>query len=168
MLVEDPAVAVAEEVELQALQLQAGRLWDIADDDRAEVGLTRLGTDGGELRAGDLDLVVSARKLVGEGFDRGSHLVSLAKRAGARPDAGPGHASPRRDGAEPSQPNRRSLRGAGPLRPGFARDLGPRRDRGRNPALILFHRPDGSEALMRRFSMSAPAQVVGARDPGPA
>src|SRR5262249_11171675 len=110
MLVEDPAVAVAGEVELQALQLQAGRLRDIADDDRAEVGLTRLGTDGGELRAGDLDLVVSARELVGEGFDRGSHLDSLAKCApvlGQMLDRDP-H---RRVGTGPSQPNRRTLRG---------------------------------------------------------
>src|SRR5262249_56226021 len=116
MLIEDPAVAVAGEVELQALQLQAGRLRDIADDDRAEVGLTRLGTDGGELRAGDLDLVVSARELVGEGFDRVSHLDSLAKCApglGLILDRDP----PRRLASDPNPPNRRSPRLVPPTPP---------------------------------------------------
>ena len=79
MLVEDPAIAVAEEVELQTLQLEAGGVGDIVDEDSAEIGLSRLGTDGREFRAGDLDLIVSARELVGKGFHQGRHVDSSAR-----------------------------------------------------------------------------------------
>src|SRR5690242_21698546 len=82
MLVEDPAIAKLEEVELQALQLQASRVGDILDDDRAEIGLAGLRADGRELRVGDLDLVVAARELVGEGFHQGGHVDSSGKLAG--------------------------------------------------------------------------------------
>ena len=76
MLVIDPAVAVADEIELQALQLEAGRVGDVLDDDRPEIGLARLGADGREFRVGDLDLVVAARELVGERFHQGGHVDS--------------------------------------------------------------------------------------------
>src|SRR5262249_15703190 len=74
MLVENASVAVAEQVQLQTLQLET-MLWrDVVDDDRAEIGLTRLGTDRREFRAGDLDLIIPIRELVGEGVHRERHV----------------------------------------------------------------------------------------------
>src|SRR6516165_10305227 len=59
-LVERPLRAVALEVELERLQLDAGRRGGVGEGDGAEVGLAGLGAEAGELGADDLDGVVAA------------------------------------------------------------------------------------------------------------
>src|SRR5678815_5800337 len=59
-LVERTFVAVAPQVELQALQLHAQLAWYVIDRDRCEVGLTRDRTQAGELGALELDVVLAA------------------------------------------------------------------------------------------------------------
>jgi len=55
MLIEDPPIAKREKVKLEALELQTSRRWNVADHDRAKVGLTSLWADRRELRTRDLD-----------------------------------------------------------------------------------------------------------------
>ena len=62
VLVKDAAITIAEEIKLQALQLQTRCRRYVGDHDRAEIGLPGLGADRGELRTGDLDLVLSIRE----------------------------------------------------------------------------------------------------------
>src|SRR4051812_19480113 len=81
VFVEDPPVAIVEQVELQALELDASRRRDVGDHDGPEVGLAGLGTDRRELRAGDLDLVLAVGELVREGFQRADHRASSSIRS---------------------------------------------------------------------------------------
>jgi len=53
MLVEDADLAVLEQIQLEALELNDFFLGRIADDDAAEVGQPRHGTERGELRLRD-------------------------------------------------------------------------------------------------------------------
>src|SRR5690606_3643052 len=76
-LVEDALVAVALQVELQRLELDAGSGRGVGDEDLAEVGLSGLGTHRGELRTADLDLVVAFGTGVREGLDRRGHAFNI-------------------------------------------------------------------------------------------
>ena len=53
-------LAVAPQVQLQALQLDDLRAWGVADGERREVGLAGHWTDARELGADALDLVIAA------------------------------------------------------------------------------------------------------------
>ena len=68
VLVEDAFVAKRLQVQFQALEFHAEFVRDVAERQRSEVGLSRLRAHRRELRAEDLDLVVTAGKCVGEGF----------------------------------------------------------------------------------------------------
>ena len=65
-LVEDAFVAELEEIVIQCLQLDAGRVWHLPDMDRAEIGQPGLGTHRRELRAVDGDLEGAAGSGIGK------------------------------------------------------------------------------------------------------
>src|SRR5205807_5356738 len=92
VLVEGALVPVAPQVELQRLELDDGRAWDIGDGDGGEVGLTRHGTHAGELRGLAAHLVVPPRVGVGHRHElpggAGGHRATVPpdhRRAGAWP-----------------------------------------------------------------------------------
>src|SRR5439155_17032442 len=60
-------VAVAPQVQLQALQLDAGLIGNVDDADGGEVGLPRHRAHAGEFRAFEADFVVSSRAGIREG-----------------------------------------------------------------------------------------------------
>ncbi len=68
VLVENPLVAVALQIEFEGLQLHAQLRWCVGEGDGAEIRLARLGTEARELRTDDLDGVIAAGVLVGKGF----------------------------------------------------------------------------------------------------
>jgi hypothetical protein len=72
-LVEDPAVAVLQEVVLERFQFDARLIGHVGDADLAKVRQTRLGTHGGELRTADLDLVVAFGARIGKRLERDGH-----------------------------------------------------------------------------------------------
>ena len=86
-LVEDPLVAEPQQVVLQRLQLEAGRVGHVADADRAEVGQPGLRTHRRELRADDRDLVVPLGPRVGERLERRRRRHAPMLASGARQEA---------------------------------------------------------------------------------
>jgi hypothetical protein len=78
MLVEYPSVPVGKNVKFQGLQLDDLLIGDIPDVNGPEIGLGRFGTDCGEFRALDIDLVFPTRILIGKSFQFRRHdLPSL-------------------------------------------------------------------------------------------
>src|SRR5437868_8613973 len=73
VLLKDAEVAIGEEVFLQGLQFEALPIGHVADGERAEIWQASLGTDGGEFRDIDHDLV--SGKLIWPGLDRGKVRV---------------------------------------------------------------------------------------------
>ena len=81
ILMEIAVVAEAEQVELQALALDHALARDIVDNDMAEVGLARLGTQRGELGAIERHHIVVLGVLVLEGLKHIGTVVKLIGRA---------------------------------------------------------------------------------------
>src|SRR5882762_1273665 len=90
VLLEDAEVAVALQVLLHGLQFEAQFLGHVADRDHAKVGQPGLGTDRGEFRIIDDNLV--AGKLVGPGFDLGKFGVETGLGVVSRVTGRLGHA----------------------------------------------------------------------------
>src|SRR5437667_1839509 len=67
-LVEDPFIAIRLQVQLERFELDAAIAGSVAEGDRAEIGLARLGTDAGEFGAHDFDGIVAPRIGVCESF----------------------------------------------------------------------------------------------------
>lgn len=70
VFVENPSIAKTKQIELEAFQLDDGFTGRIGNDDRGEIGLACFGTHRRKFRAGDLDFVVTIRKLVGKRLQR--------------------------------------------------------------------------------------------------
>src|SRR5688500_14306888 len=68
-LVEGALVAVRPDVELEALQLDAGLLRDVVEGEDREVRLAGLGAQAGEFRDRHVDQEIAARLRVGEGLE---------------------------------------------------------------------------------------------------
>ena len=78
-VVEDPVregfvinalVAIALQVEFQGLELETFLVGAIADGDRCEIGLAGLGTEAGEFRTLDFDLVIPLRGRIIKRFQK--------------------------------------------------------------------------------------------------
>ena len=76
ILMKVAVVAEAEQIELEALALDHADARDVVDDDAPKVGLPRLGTQRGELRAVERDQVVVLGVLV---VKRLKHLWRVAE-----------------------------------------------------------------------------------------
>ena len=76
VFLEDAEVAIAEEILLERLELEAALAGHVADGQNAEVGQTGLGADAGQLGIVNFDLV--ARELVLPGFDGGKFEVKTS------------------------------------------------------------------------------------------
>ena len=77
ILMEVAVVAEGEEIELQALAFHHLHIGDIADTDLRKVGLTRDGTERGELGAVEPHPVVVLLMLVGEGLQHLRGIIHL-------------------------------------------------------------------------------------------
>src|SRR5260370_19508446 len=80
IFVKDAFVAKAPQVQLQALQLEDLRSWDVRDGERCEVGLAGHRADARELGAHALDLVLAISMRVGDRYE----LLRGFRRHGAR------------------------------------------------------------------------------------
>ena len=81
IFMEIAVVAEAEQVELQALALDHALARDIIDNDMAEVGLARLGTQRGELGTIERHHIFVLRVLVLEGLQHVGTVIKLILRA---------------------------------------------------------------------------------------
>ena len=69
LLMERSFIAVAPEVEFQALKLHAEFIRDVADTDLGEIRLTGLGTEAREFRAFDMDRIIAPRVRIFEDLE---------------------------------------------------------------------------------------------------
>ena len=68
VFVENAFVAKSLEVHFQALEFDAEFVWNVPKRELSEIGLARLGTDGGKFGAKMLDGVVTLRERVFKNF----------------------------------------------------------------------------------------------------
>jgi len=86
VFIKDAFVAIALQIEFQALEFDAFFGGDVGEGQGSEVGLAGLGADRGELGADDLDLVIPLRELVVEGLEQ---VLEVGHSGGASPFNGP-------------------------------------------------------------------------------
>jgi hypothetical protein len=66
MLVKDSLITVGMHIEFQGLQLYDLLIGDIFDVDGPKIGLSGSGTNCGEFRAFDIDIILPTRILIGD------------------------------------------------------------------------------------------------------